>query len=551
MYSTFEDTYLKIYTNCRRILGNQTWGRVLQELDEDPQPSFFADTLLLLKHPLALPDFIVDLARIEWALHKAGSEDVPAIPKIESISVNPTLALVPVSWTNLVAIIHSKNKANSGIEKAPGVHILVWRHLKTGKLHVREAGDADLLALKIIVEKMEYEKAADQGGVTVGVIGSAIQQAISQGILLSPVSRIRRHALPKTNVPPALEPFLSADVFTLQWHITQTCDLHCKHCYDRSKRTPVPYDTALAFLDDFYDFCDEMHVRGQISFTGGNPLLYPRFTDVYRAASERGFGTAILGNPSPIRQVEKIVDIAKPLFFQISLEGLQEHNDDIRGEGHFKRSLEFLDQLRERGIYTMVMLTLSRDNMNQILPLAQILRGRADYFTFNRLSTVGEATRLAMADPKDFEVFLREYDAAATDNPILGLKDNFINIILDEKNKRLFGGCTGYGCGAAFNFVALLPDGEVHACRKFPSPIGNMLQNRLTEIYHSKLAKNYRTGAHSCRDCSLNTVCRGCLAVAYSHGLDVFKDRDPFCFIKQETFQKELPIGQAKARNNY
>lgn len=200
MYSTFEDTYQKIYTNCRRILGNQTWGRILQELDEDSQPGFFADKLLLLKHPLALPDFIVDLARLEWALHKAGSEAAPTLPKIESISVNPTLALIPVSWTNLVAIIHSKTQADSGIEKASGVHILVWRHLKTGKLHVREAGDADLLALKIIVEKIKYEKAAAQGGVTVGVIGSAIQQAVSQGILLSPASRIRRHALPKGSV---------------------------------------------------------------------------------------------------------------------------------------------------------------------------------------------------------------------------------------------------------------------------------------------------------------------------------------------------------------
>jgi selenobiotic family peptide radical SAM maturase len=537
LYSKFEATYRKIYTNCRRILGNQAWGRILQELDEESQPGFFADKLAILRHALALPDFIMDLARIEWALHKAGSEAVPDLSTIESVSVNPTLALLPVSWKNLVGIIHSTTKADSHIEKAAGIHILVWRHPKTGKLQLREAGDADLLALKIIVEKIKYDIAAAQGGVTVGVIESTIQQAVSQGILLSPASQIRRHALPKACVPPALESYLSADVFTLQWHITQACDLHCKHCYDRSNRTPVPYDAALAFLDDFYDFCSEMHVRGQISFTGGNPLLYPRFMDIYRAASERGFGIAILGNPSPMQQIEELVNIAKPLFFQVSLEGLQEHNDDIRGEGHFERSLEFLDQLRERDIYTMVMLTLSRDNMDQILPLAQILRERTDYFTFNRLSTVGEAARLAMADPKDFEAFLRDYEAAATDNPILGLKDNFINVILDEKNRPLFGGCTGYGCGAAFNFVALLPDGDIHACRKFPSPIGNMLQNRLSEIYHSELAQKYRTGAHSCRDCSLNIVCRGCLAVAHSYGLDVFKDRDPFCFITQEPYQ--------------
>ena len=113
----------------------------------------------------------------------------------------------------------------------------------------------------------------------------------------------------------------------------------------------------------------------------------------------------------------------------------------------------------------------------------------------------------------------------------LGLKDNLINIIRKEKDIALFGGCTGFGCGAAFNFISLLPDGEVHACRKFPSPIGNILQKCLIDIYWSDLAEKYRTGSDACRDCQLNAACRGCLAITYSHGLDIFKDRDPFCFL--------------------
>jgi len=27
-------------------------------------------------------------------------------------------------------------------------------------------------------------------------------------------------------------------------------------------------------------------------------------------------------------------------------------------------------------------------------------------------------------------------------------------------------------------------------------------------------------------------VCGGCLASAYSHGLDIFEKKDPYCFIK-------------------
>jgi radical SAM protein with 4Fe4S-binding SPASM domain len=120
---------------------------------------------------------------------------------------------------------------------------------------------------------------------------------------------------------------------------------------------------------------------------------------------------------------------------------------------------------------------------------------------------------------------------AAETYPVLGLKDNLLNIVYRQKGLGLFGGCTGYGCGAAFNFMALLPDGEVHACRKFPSLVGSIFEKGLGEIYDSELARRYRTGPLACRSCDLRPVCRGCSAVIFGSGLDPFRDRDPFCFI--------------------
>ena len=83
-----------------------------------------------------------------------------------------------------------------------------------------------------------------------------------------------------------------------------------------------------------------------MTFTGGNPLLHPQFNELYRAARELGFGTAILGNPTSRERLEEILAIGKPHFFQVSLEGLREHNDWIRGPGHFDRVMEFLEILR-------------------------------------------------------------------------------------------------------------------------------------------------------------------------------------------------------------
>ena len=113
----------------------------------------------------------------------------------------------------------------------------------------------------------------------------------------------------------------------------------------------------------------------------------------------------------------------------------------------------------------------------------------------------------------------------------MGLKDNLTNILHYRKGIPVFGGCTGYGCGAAFNFLTLLPDGEVHACRKLPSPLGNILENSLLELYDSEPARRYRAGTSACRACPIRPVCGGCLAVAYGMGLSIFQDRDPFCFM--------------------
>lgn len=521
-----------IFSTCCHTLGKKTWGRVLAAVEEDFRAEHLPDALVHLTACMDLPGYIADLARLEWMLYQKKVKcDDPKRP-VEAITINPTLTILPVQWKNLAVLIQTR--ATGAPPYSGPAHVIIWQHPKTNQLHYREAGDIDLLALKLVAEQVDPTTAAALGNVTRADIQTAIDRAVFQGLLLSPGSSILRVPQTRAMVPPELESFLCAQIFTLQWHITQACDLHCKHCYDRSDRAALSVDKSLAILEDFYDFCRRMHVRGQVTFTGGNPLLYPHFEKVYRRTAQLGFGIAILGNPTPVEQIQRLIKIARPLYFQISLEGLAAHNDHIRGKGHFDRSLRFLQVLRELGIFNMVMLTLTRDNLDQVIPLAELLENRTDSFTFNRLSTVGEGAKLLMPEKNTFEFFLRAYDKAAVNSPIMGLKDNLFNIIRRENGDPALGGCTGYGCGAAFNFLALLPDGEVHACRKFPSIIGNVLDSSLYDIYHGHRAGKYRAGSQACRKCSLNLVCRGCLAVSHSLGLDVFTEKDPFCFVDPE-----------------
>ncbi len=521
----------EIFPVCRRVLAEPQWQEFLAVLTS-------AANLAGLAHLLAdpavafegAPGYLPDLARLELALYRARQErPVPAMA--EHLTLNPSLQLFESSWAGL-PILLGENGTKAPQPVPQQEVILVWCDPKTMEAQAQAAGPEDLLALKMVSEGIDPRQAAALGDLSLGVILETLARAADKGILLAPASRIRREAesFPLTE---AVEPrFLAAEVFTLQWHITQVCDLHCKHCYDRSDRAPLPLVRGLAVLDDLLAFCQSRHVRGQVSFSGGNPLLYPHFLELYQAAVDRGFTVAILGNATAKERLLPLLAIEKPAFYQVSLEGLAEHNDFIRGKGYFARVMKFLDLLRELDIYSMVMLTLTRGNMAQVLPLAEMLRDKVDLFVFNRLAMVGEGSLLESVPIAEYRGFLERYLAAARENPVMGLKDNFFNVLREEKGEALLGGCAGFGCGAAFNFVSLLPDGEVHACRKFPSLIGNIFDQSLAEIYDSSEARQYRVGCQACRDCRLRPACGGCLAVSHGFGLDVFTECDPYCFLE-------------------
>lgn len=330
--------------------------------------------------------------------------------------------------------------------------------------------------------------------------------------------------------------------FTLQWHLTHACDLHCRHCYDRSNPRVLRLEQALGVLEDYERFCAKHELKGHVCLSGGNPLFYPWFFELYEAVAAGGHRISILGNPIERAELERMVDIKPPAYFQVSLEGLEEHNDHIRGEGFFQRVLEFLPMLEEFDVRSVVMTTLTDGNVDQIIPLSDVLRGRANRFTYNRLSQVGEGAALGLPNTEEYGRFMIEYLAARRDNPAMGIKDNLFNIYFHELGYPLFGGCTGKGCGAAFNFVAVLPNGDVHACRKFPSPLGNLLMSSLDEIYSTPEAQRYRRGCTACDGCAIRAKCGGCLAVTAGHGRDPFTEIDPHCFMDHG---RRAPLGRS------
>lgn len=491
----------------------------LRELPERIQ----ANAMLLEKYP-----FLLELVEVEL-LRDRLLQSPPSLPEeLNTWQIRPGVELIEVAWSGIPELL-----CGNAVEPEKQKSLILIIPQRPGTLPEVVTPDShSLLALKIVTEDLYIPKLAKETSVPVALLQNILTLAVSKRIIVKPASKITR--------PPTFcadtsgyERFLTSNVFTLQWHITQACDLHCRHCYDRTEREEVTLNTGEDILNQFYEFCKQYNVAGQVSFTGGNPLLHPHFLELYRAARERGLMTAILGNPVTRDTLERIIDIQMPEFFQVSLEGLSKHNDYIRGEGYFDRVIRFLEVLKDLDIYSMVMLTLTRANQDQVIPLAEFLQKKVDLFTFNRLAMVGDGASLLSVNPDEFSHFLKSYRAAAENNSVMRLKDNLFNLINLNEGTELTGGCTGYGCGAAFNFVSLLPDGQVHACRKFPSLLGNIKHHNFNTIYENDIAQRYRLGTSACHSCKIRPVCGGCLAVTHGFGRKSLTDLDPYCFIDQ------------------
>ena len=65
----------------------------------------------------------------------------------------------------------------------------------------------------------------------------------------------------------------AARSFTLQWHLTNACRFHCRHCYDRSDRGSGSIDEAMRVLDELGAFCRRRRVQPEVCLTGGALVL--------------------------------------------------------------------------------------------------------------------------------------------------------------------------------------------------------------------------------------------------------------------------------------
>ncbi|ABB14043.1 radical SAM protein [Carboxydothermus hydrogenoformans] len=144
---------------------------------------------------------------------------------------------------------------------------------------------------------------------------------------------------------------------------TSNCNLRCEGCWAGAyaKHDELEYER----LDRLFNEAKELGIYW-IVMSGGEPFMYPYLFDLAAKHNDMAFMIYTNGTRIDEKTADKIIEVGNisPAF---SLEGWEERTDRRRGTGVFKKVINAMEMLRERGAVFGISLTATRENVEEIM----------------------------------------------------------------------------------------------------------------------------------------------------------------------------------------
>lgn len=337
----------------------------------------------------------------------------------------------------------------------------------------------------------------------------------------------------------------------LQWHITERCNAHCRHCYQGEHAcSELPLTQLLSILDQYKALLTQWrrlsrgHIGGHITITGGDPFIredFPQLLEIF-ARHQKWFTFAVLTNGMAIDgPTARFLKSLSPRFVQVSLEGGPSIHDHLRGEGNFDQTVAAIAQLVCAGVPTLIAFTAHKGNFREFSEVAGVGRKLGVTRVWaDRLIPLGRGRAMSqqtLGPNEVWELFVRMDKERAKEN-------GKTRIAMHRALQFMVAGGTPYRCSAGDTLLTILANGDLAPCRRMPIVVGNAMRSDLADLYFGanlfrQLRDETRISAE-CTKCKHALTCRGgsrCLAYAV-HG-DPFR-ADPGCWVAGQCHAPEV-----------
>ncbi len=333
--------------------------------------------------------------------------------------------------------------------------------------------------------------------------------------------------------------------------ITNICNLNCKHCFNDSyakiPRIEMDIVTIRSILEDFQR--NNLGTLDELWITGGEPLEHSDFYNVMELIYSFGHKSIVVSNGIyDDQKISTLID-TKPYIRRVhlSLEGLKDSTDYIRGDGVFDHLIKkTIPKLKNENFTVCVTVHLRKQNQFEIQQLTELIIDELDCdLKLGILRPIGRAQKNLedeMLSPEElYECIKVIYEMKKKYNKKRIWHDweiftEDIKFYIQDFHGR-------YSCPAGMQkIIAFTPDCDVYPCVQLRFPffiLGNFKNDKKLDIIlgnpsSKKVYKLLQKKSETCIECKYFKVsCHGgCPAIPYGLKEDPFSlsEMDPYCF---------------------
>jgi SynChlorMet cassette radical SAM/SPASM protein ScmE len=320
--------------------------------------------------------------------------------------------------------------------------------------------------------------------------------------------------------------------------LTNKCNLNCNFCLIDAQKNPNKEELKTTEWLTFFERLKELRVFN-VSISGGETFLRNDLFVLLRKLREnRMHRITLLTNGTLI--TEEIANQLTQLDIKnisISVDGLEETHDQIRGKGSFKKTIKGIQNLINMGIKPMMSFTPVRSNYKELGALIDTIRSMGLFsIQVNTLSPEGRCINIyeeiVLEFPNQVKEVLEVVEEKKKEYPDIEINCQMgFHYHLPQSYRYYQNNPGNYeikhlkdGCGAASTSCTITPTGDVVPCGGLLKFLGgNIREMDLLEIWNNSenfkiirdLSKVSMDQNPYCKDCKYIYLCDGgCRATA-------------------------------------
>jgi len=279
--------------------------------------------------------------------------------------------------------------------------------------------------------------------------------------------------------------------------VTNFCNLGCAHCLSSSSsknHDSLTFET----IEDIARQCEDAGVF-YVKIGGGEPLLYPRIFELIDMLNAHSLDVSLTTNGTRVtpQTAEALRD--RNVKISVSVDGLQEQHEKIRGRGTYTKALNALDVLKASDANVTIRTTLFPANIQDMYGLVELAYEKNIPLKIRRAKPSGRAIDNDLVMVRPTMEYYRLLNYLNQHTCIVDIED--IMHSGDDPTKDLI--VSSADCGAATRSIHIDQNGNVSPCVFLGQSFiaGNIFESSLLDVWRNTQQFNELRNLASHEDC--------------------------------------------------